>query len=665
MIKERRLFADLLLEYQVSWRLWSVLFLALLLVPGNRPQAQTTRSLDTIMTGLAMELAQRFPVISGEVVKIEGERFYVSLGARDNLLQGTQLTVLREGEALTQPTSGTSVGRVETDIGVATVVHVAEHYAIATLTQRLAQQEVKAGDKVRITAGRIPLGLLPVVTQAPQSAAALAGSLQRALEATNRFRVVAPDQTAIWLLQRGEQPEGTIAPDLFPELASALGVSYLLIPRVRVLKDVPLLDLQLVSPSQPLTAVATAAALLPETPDAMPLPAVPIPGLAQQTPTVEPAPGSPTAQAGQSPSAPATKPLSEPNASGALKTGPQPGVGAVTWNLADTLTEIAKFPILLQGIDGGDIDGNGTIEVGVLTPSEILLYRFTDEHLELIDRFTPAQPGTLLSLQLLRLQEHIGVVVNRQTGPNDMDSFVLVLQEQHLALWQEHLNTILLAVDTDGDGVNESVWGQPFDQREFFRQGTVQQYVIVDNRLRPQDSLPLPFAFRATGAALGQLRRNEPRHLILIDANHRLRIYRNKEELWKSPLEVGGSNVSGETREIIARDDMVSYVYFEPIPAVIDVNGDGLDDVLVARNIGKTGFIPNVTSYSSGDVMLLREEKYGYTLSPISPQFNGIVSGIVTLPGHPLMILIAVTKQKSFPSHSGETWIYLSRLPVS
>jgi hypothetical protein len=616
-----------------------------------------------------MELAQRFPAISGEVVKVEEEQFYISLGARDNLLEGTQLTVLREGEALTQPTSGATVGRLETDIGVATVTHVAEHYAVATLTQRLGQQEVRRGDKVRITAGRIPLGLLPVVTQMPQqvSAETLAITLQHALEATNRFRVVAPDQTAIWLLQRGEQPEGTIAPHLFPELAQALGVSYLLISRVRALKDVPLLDLQLVSPTSPHTAVATAAALLPEAsvmnpPPALPLP---IPGLTQHVPTPEPAPGPPAAQTGQVQPAPAQKSLSEPTPYGALQPGLQPGVGAVPWNLADTLTEIAKLPVLIQGIDGGDMDGNGTIEVGVLTPSEVLLYRFTDERLELIDRFKPAQTGTLLSLQLLRLQERMGVVVNRQTGPNDMDSFILVLQEQRLSLWQEHLDTILLAVDTDGDGVKESVWGQPFDRREFFRQGIAQRYVVVDDQLQPQDSLPLPFVFRATGAALGQLRRNEPRHLILIDANHRLRIYRNKEELWKSPLEVGGSNVYGETREIIARDDMVSYVYFEPIPAVIDVNSDGVDEVLVARNIGKTGFIPNATSFSSGDVMLLREEKYGYTLSPISPQFNGVVSGIVTLPGHPLVILLAVTKHKSFPSRSGESWIYFSRAPVS
>jgi hypothetical protein len=302
--------------------------------------------------------------------------------------------------------------------------------------------------------------------------------------------------------------------------------------------------------------------------------------------------------------------------------------------------------------------------VVVLMASEVLLYRLEGEQLELVDTF-PVRPGTLLSIQLLRLGERIGVVVNRQSEAARMDSLVLIVQNQRLALWQEHLDDILLAVDTDGDGVNDSVWGQPFDTRRFFREGIAQQYLLTDGRLHPQDRVTLPYNFRATGAALAQLRREGQRHLVWVDANQRLRVYRGKEELWKSPENVGGSNVYGETRETISRDEMVSYFYFEPVPAVMDVNGDGIEEVLVARNTGKVSFVPNITSFSSGDVMLLREEKYGYTLSSISPQFNGVVSGIVALPGNPPAILIAVTKYKSFPSRSGESWLYLSRVPVS
>jgi hypothetical protein len=73
--------------------------------------------------------------------------------------------------------------------------------------------------------------------------------------------------------------------------------------------------------------------------------------------------------------------------------------------------------------------------------------------------------------------------------------------------------------------------------------------------------------------------------------------------------------------------------------------------------------VPNTQQYSGGEVVLLREENYGYSLSPISPQFNGIVMGIIAVPGSPQALLIAITKPKSFFSQGGTTTLFLSRRP--
>ena len=44
---------------------------------------------------VAAQLARYFPNVTGEVVKAEGDGIYVSLGARDHVLPGMQLTLLR------------------------------------------------------------------------------------------------------------------------------------------------------------------------------------------------------------------------------------------------------------------------------------------------------------------------------------------------------------------------------------------------------------------------------------------------------------------------------------------------------------------------------------------------------------------------------------------
>ena len=60
---------------QGNWAL-----LVLLLCLPCLALAQETRSLDTIMTGVATELAQRFPPVTGEVIKMEPDEVTSALG---------------------------------------------------------------------------------------------------------------------------------------------------------------------------------------------------------------------------------------------------------------------------------------------------------------------------------------------------------------------------------------------------------------------------------------------------------------------------------------------------------------------------------------------------------------------------------------------------------
>jgi hypothetical protein len=73
--------------------------------------------------------------------------------------------------------------------------------------------------------------------------------------------------------------------------------------------------------------------------------------------------------------------------------------------------------------------------------------------------------------------------------------------------------------------------------------------------------------------------------------------------------------------------------------AVADLNGDGRQDVVVPRNVRSLGgLIPNVNIFSGGDVVVLSYTDFGYTLTPITPQFDGVVSGV------------SILRQRSYPA---------------
>jgi hypothetical protein len=490
----------------------------------------------------------------------------------------------------------------------------------------------------------------------------MADALQRSLEATERFRVASRDRVSIWLLNRGVSSEGVIPPEFLPELAQALQLSYVLMPIVKDFRGTLVLELLLLAPAQPQTPVATASTILPP------------PALAQRAPEPpapirEAVPPAPPAAPKPEPEPPAVAQKAPPAAQqelrGVFKTAPQQRATGVEWNIAASLTKLREIPQLLVSIDGGDLDGDGTLEVAMLTATQVWLYRLVDgEKLEPINTFTITGSGKLLSVQLMRLgaAQSIGVVVNQQVPGRGMESFILALRDRKLVVWQDHIYDILLAVDTDGDGIKETLWSQPFHARDFFHGGAVQQYVPVNGSLQSQAAVKVPYAFRATGAALAKLSANGQRNLVFIDSQNILRVYSQGEELWKSPGKVGGAYVSGEVEQTISRDVMKTYFPFEPIPLAADLDGDGVDEVLIARNASSLGFVPNLQQYSGGEIVLLREENYGYSLSPISPQFNGIVGGIVAVPGASPALLIAITKPKGFFSQGGTTTLFLSRL---
>ena len=620
--------------------------------------AQVSYDFDAAAGDVAGQLAQRFPHLQGEVVDVQGEQIYLSLGARDQVLEGMRLNVFREGDELTSPTTGEVLGRLEEDLGAVTVTQVAETYAVAVLTDAAGEAAVQAGDKVRITAGRLSLGLLPVNDQTggATSLPALSDAVQHGLNATGRFHVAPRARLTIWLLERGLSPGDVLDPEFMSEAAKAMGVIYIAQPVLRNAGDTTVVELRLFAPAQPQTPVTTALAVLPE--------AAPM----RQQSASPPVPHPPAAV-----SAPPTRPDSPPAA--AVPTPVIPADGPTTLQSllsADPLTlekmyvPLAQFSTELRGFDAADVDGDGQSELVMLSDTKVLLYHVQESQLVSIASYSDRRPGTLLSAQLVRLgdAQTLGVVVNRYSPRRrGMDSFFLALQGNRLVRQQKGLSDILLAVDTDGDGVNESVWGQGFDNRDFFRRGQVRQYELRNGRLKRQRKLPLPGGFRATGAVLAQLGASGNRQLVFVDDRHNLQVYDGTTRRWKSRANVGGSYVFAalEIRYSPNVADQAQFD-FEAIPAIADFDSDGIDEVLVPQNQSQLGVVSNLNLYSGGHVVLLRQTPQGFTLSSISPEFDGVVSGVAVLKGRTPGILVAVSKREGVLRQKRQTILYLNRL---
>jgi FG-GAP repeat len=101
--------------------------------------------------------------------------------------------------------------------------------------------------------------------------------------------------------------------------------------------------------------------------------------------------------------------------------------------------------------------------------------------------------------------------------------------------------------------------------------------------------------------------------------------------------------------------------YLEPWMAVADLNGDGRQDVVVPRNNRSLGgLLPNVNIYGGGDVVVLSYSDYGYSLTAITPQFDGVVSGVAILRQRSYPAFVIAVSQGTFTG-GGNSLLLISR----
>ncbi|MBI2461191.1 MAG: hypothetical protein HYV61_06840 [Candidatus Rokubacteria bacterium] len=236
--------------------------------------------------------------------------------------------------------------------------------------------------------------------------------------------------------------------------------------------------------------------------------------------------------------------------------------------------------------------------------------------------------------------DRLAVAVNRSLPGVGPASLILAAPPAPVRPLVDGIPAILLAVDEDGDGVKETLWGQGSEAGRLAA-GRVVRYRYQEGRLTPEGAVEVPAGFRATGAVLASLTKGGGRELVYIDADRRLVVARGRIELWRSPVRVGGGGPGVEAPEpnLFARD----------------LDGDGVEEVLVPRNLAAG------QGFTAGEVVILRRQEDELTLETLGPQFDGVVSGVAVLGRTPPSLLVAVAKRADPRGGGGESRIFLAR----
>ncbi len=359
-----------------SWRRWVKAqrwpllsaWCALLVVLGGTFEAQAQGQLSRSLERLSTEIVDLFPKVEGDVVKVQGNEAFITLGAPDNIREGMELTVVRKGEEFKHPLTGVALGRFEEDIGVIIISKVSETYSSGNVRLAKATVNPRTGDRVRITKGKIPLALLPLRGDLPSFVPReeLLERLRMALEQTGRFQVTAADNVRVYLAEKGIQPEQALSQDILARMAEDLRVTYAVASRTRQVGNESVLEVSLTGLALQRTLL-TSSAILAE-PEAV--------ARAPESRGGPPDPRDrPEVRAGV---------FKEPR-----KAPPGYRLDLSTLDLGKTMKELISLPFLVTSMDVCGVIAEGSEDILVTDGKKVLMYQLAGEQVEFIDQYVP------------------------------------------------------------------------------------------------------------------------------------------------------------------------------------------------------------------------------------------------------------------------------------
>jgi TolB-like protein len=92
-------------------------------------------ALNEMIAVVAAKIKNDMPLISGYVIKVEGNRLTLDLGSAHNVRKGMKCHVYREGEPIVHPVTNQVIGKAIVEVCEAQLLEVFESYAIATVVK--------------------------------------------------------------------------------------------------------------------------------------------------------------------------------------------------------------------------------------------------------------------------------------------------------------------------------------------------------------------------------------------------------------------------------------------------------------------------------------------------------------------------------------------------
>ncbi|MEK7369952.1 MAG: hypothetical protein AAB265_00720, partial [candidate division NC10 bacterium] len=507
---------------------------------------------------------------------------------------GLELALFREGREIKHPRTGQVLGRAEQALGRVTVTEVQEAFSLATAAQG---SDVKPGDRFRLSSGKIRLVLLPLLGGVKEGLVeAATHELVERLSASGRFQVTMGDPINVFLAQEGIKPEDFLQGKGVKEAARRFKVDNLLAVHFKRVQNRPFMEVRFFSLPALEPAISTAFFVPPSIRAAS-----------------SAAQFSSSGRDGNRPQAKQRSLLAR------LLGGDLEAGSYSSGESTIPLREVARFGFPVLAIDVSVAPKDKIPRMVVTDGERVYQYRIVNQKIEADWTFSVRAAGRVISVQLADLDGDgvFEVVGNRFHPKSGVNAFVITVKDGKPRYLAEGIDSFLFAVDGKSEGVKQTLWAQAYSPERFFNAGQANQVVIRDGSVVVEKPVRVPAGFRPMGAAFSNISGKGTRVLAHVDEFNRLQISSEGEDLWRSSTSVGGGYLTVEHVLEDIRGGRSKFYKIEPMPLAVDLDGDGIEELIVPQNLVKEGLLAVVFRGPAG-----------YRLQSIDSGFEGGITGV-------------------------------------
>ncbi len=228
-------------------------------------------------------------------------------------------------------------------------------------------------------------------------------------------------------------------------------------------------------------------------------------------------------------------------------------------------------------------------------------------------------------LNMITGSNHI-IVLNIFVKDEGMQSRILSFENGRFNVIAKDISYILSMVDTDGDGVNDALYGQEFDDENFL--GTNTYLLSIESgrikRVSRIKSLP---SFNIMGAFICDFNHNGIKDIGFYNAGRKFVIYENDKEIWES-----SSLLCGSVKTILYDDPLSDFdapkqISIWSMPAIINLN----NRYFAAVPANESGLLSVIGGGpEKGGLGILSLQDNNYILRKIDSQFQGAIQSVFT-----------------------------------